>query len=500
MGSNDDLLNRFARAEANPPPAPRPQSPPAPPVPETLFRSPLPGEKIPITISDGVYIPLAKIPMRDPSALVLTLKQQATFRNPAHAMAQKLGRPVPSPFFDAWYITDDPEENTLVLPKGDLRGILDVFHRMRLPVDFIDRTAAPEIRAFSMKAPLDNPSSAVASALSGKRFGILSGGQGVDEDKRIAAHLIYFRRVRTLVVVKRRWQLHLWKKILLETTTLADADIGLVGDGRKDIDAPVVVGIDRSLYQFVPGLRDRVGFLIVDTCDIVNVKIFFRLVWRLNARFLLGIATQPSRRDGLTEMMRLFLGRTSAVVPVPEGGESSPVVVVAHQTGIVPAGASYDDILGDLCGNAARTRKIFGDILSLLGESRKVVVTGPRIRQLQDLQALLMKNYRAAEVITGQSSDKEVIAACQGFESGDVQVVLCPFKSIGGVPLSPADAVVVAGPYTLFETAVHLSKRLGPGGVILEYVDAHEHLVGSFRSRVGFYRKLKFAIKSGDTI
>ncbi len=475
MSSNAELL-RFKE----PPPPEKEEA-------EVLFHSPFEGEPVPVVVGAAAFIPLDKIP----NALCDALCAMATFKNPGYALAKKAGLPLPDEYLKAWWIKD----NVLALPKGDLRGVLDVFHRRRIPVEFVDQCAGRPLPSIpAPRQPLSAPLARVVLALSEKRYKIFAGGQGEDDDKRVAAHLIAAHGQRTLVVVKRRWQLHAWKKMILETLDLPESDIGLVGDGEKTIDAPITVGIDRSLYQFVPHFKKSVGFLVIDYCDLANIKIFFQLAWNIPAKYLMGIATQTRRRDNLTGLMRLFLGRFTMTAPEVDAS-GPPVLVVVSPSGCSPEAEGYDGVVGTICADAVRTRRVFMDILGAIGEGSRVLVVGPRIRHLQEIQALLMKNYRAAELVTGNTSAPEAGRVCAGFLKDEVQVVLVTAKSLAGLPSIEADVAVVAAPFSSFDVATHLARRVRPKGTVLEYADDHPLAAASLRSRLAFYRRLRMAVK-----
>jgi len=138
---------------------------------------------------------------------------------------------------------------------------------------------------------------------------------------------------------------------------------------------------------------------------------------------------------------------------------------------------------------------VFMDILGAIGEGSRVLVVGPRIRHLQEIQALLMKNYRAAELVTGNTSAPEAGRVCAGFLKDEVQVVLVTAKSLAGLPSIEADVAVVAAPFSSFDVATHLARRVRPKGTVLEYADDHPLAAASLRSRLAFYRRLRMAVK-----
>ena len=58
----------------------------------------------------------------------------------------------------------------------------------------------------------------------------------------------------------------------------ADEHIALIGDGNKDLDGNITVGIDRTIYRHLDDIIPKVGFLVVDQCHIANLKIFYQIV------------------------------------------------------------------------------------------------------------------------------------------------------------------------------------------------------------------------------
>lgn len=501
MGTNAELLEKFASGFRPATAHEEPETPMPELVhqvqekkPESLFRSTVSGRKLRVEIFDGLRFCAGELPDHAKKPVLFDLKRLAVFKNPAFGMAKLRGLPAPAEFHIAY---EEALDGDMVFPKGDLRAVLDLFHLHKVPVDFIDRTTGglPVGKEILVSGNLSDRLFPVFSLLSGKRHGLLIGGGGEAEDKKIASHLIAFHGFRTLIVVKQKWQLHAWEKALLENTNLQKADIGMVGAGRCELDRIVIIGIDRSLYQHVGVLRETVGFLIVDQCDVVNVKIFYGLVWKIPARFLLGVASSSKRRDGLTGMMRLFLGRAEGIIPGKEGiVVAAKEVLIGRLAGSV-SGDNYDDVMANLCDDHDRTVSIFGTILAMVADGLRVIVVGPRIAQLTEISDLLQQNLRDAAVVTGQTPEKEMADVCSRFADGSLPVVLCTTKTLGGLSISPADAAVVAGPFRAMETAVQLDARVRPGGWICEYADNHPLLNGMLSARLGFYRKLSMRVR-----
>lgn len=509
MGTNEYLLKRYGLSlkKGSPPPALAPDPPETSAQAERDF---LPGlapageqKKISLTIGSGISIPMNRLPVANPARFMEPLLEKYKYRNPDWMAAKRFGRKLPDNEFVYAYAKTDTGD--LILPRGDLRGVIDFFYRSRLPVALVDAAEEhPASEPITTNGALPGPAEKAFSLLSGKRSGILTNGARGEICKQIISRLISFRGQRTLIVVKRTWQLYLWQKIIAAETSLNACDIGLVGDKHCDLDKNVVVAIDRSLYQHMDNIKDRFGFLVVDLCDAANLKIFYQIVWPLSCRYLLGVAAGSRRSDNLTEFMKQFLG--SYMVPCPtddgrrSGGGKNPAgaELVVVRTNFEPAGDEYEPVLSGVCDSKERTARIVADILSCISvPSGRAVVVSARLRQLEEIQAGLMTNFRPAELISGKTSAKQLAQIVEDFNSGELRVILTTNKSLPGLDVKPVPTVFVAAPFKFKETAASVVRLLAPGGRIVEYLDDHMFCVNALKKRIGLYQKLNVICRPG---
>jgi len=125
----------------------------------------------------------------------------------------------------------------------------------------------------------------------------------------MALFIISRRRQPFLIIVKRKTRMVQWLDAITKCLGVDRDQIGIIGSGKKEVDKVATVAIDRSLYGKVNKLKSRIGLVVVDCCDLVNLKIFFKGVYPFPCRYLLGISTARIRRDGLTGLMEGYLGK-----------------------------------------------------------------------------------------------------------------------------------------------------------------------------------------------
>lgn len=447
-------------------------------------------EDVIIVVDVAANIPIGALP----ASVMHDLRKMYTWPNPGYFNEKKYKTMVPQ---DKYLFGYYELNGCICFPRGCLRTIIARLHRDRIGVKIIDASVSvPLSDQIIAHVALNREQQDVFDKLYKKRFGILkgAGGSGL---KKVAIHLIGARKERTLIVVKKKYQLYQWKSAILEFTSARESVIGLLGDRHCEIDNQIVIAIDRSLYPHIESLKSNFGFLIIDRCDIANMKIFYRIVWHHPARYLLGIAHSKKHHGGLTDMMTAFLGDFRGEISGPDDSLSMPDVI-SVETGINFTASEYDQILKEMCEHQSRNDLIVMDILAAAASKKRVVVVAARIAHLNRLAEAVEKNYRSTGIITGKLSKNALAEVIDKFRSGDISVVFVTTKSIPADMLPPGNDVFVVSPYKYQDTTEQL-VRCAAGqrpGRIVDYVDAHPFTQASWSKRRLSYNRLGLNIKA----
>jgi superfamily II DNA or RNA helicase len=145
-----------------------------------------------------------------------------------------------------------------------------------------------------------------------KRTGVLQAPTGSGKTV-IAIETIVRRNERALVVVHTKELMYQWRDRILQFTNLKAEEIGLIGDGKKQLGL-VTIGIIDSLRKITQPLIDQIGYVIVDECHRVPSTTFPKFIVKMNTKFILGLSATPYRRDGLTQVIHFFMGDTVHVI------------------------------------------------------------------------------------------------------------------------------------------------------------------------------------------
>ena len=83
---------------------------------------------------------------------------------------------------------------------------------------------------------------------------------------------------------------------------------GIIGSGKFEIDAPVVVGNIQTLYRKIPEIRQEFGLIILDEMHHVSSPTFSRIVDKSCARYKIGLSGTLQRKDGKHVVFRDYFG------------------------------------------------------------------------------------------------------------------------------------------------------------------------------------------------
>tara|TARA_R110002012_G_scaffold94473_1_gene228770 strand:- start:57 stop:1337 length:1281 start_codon:yes stop_codon:yes gene_type:complete len=110
---------------------------------------------------------------------------------------------------------------------------------------------------------------------------------------------------KTLVITH---TLSLRKQWEEEVKKVFDFQPGIIGSGKFEIDAPIVVGNIQTLYRKIPEIRQEFGTIILDEMHHVSSPTFSRIVDKSCAKYKIGLSGTLQRKDGKHVVFRDYFG------------------------------------------------------------------------------------------------------------------------------------------------------------------------------------------------
>ena len=113
--------------------------------------------------------------------------------------------------------------------------------------------------------------------------------------------------------------LNQWMELILGdpekgiTGFLPNARVGRIQGKIIDIeDKDIVIGMIQSISMkdYPLNTFDSFGFTILDEAHRVPSKEFSKALSKINCKYMLGLSATPDRKDGLTKVLKWFIGDT----------------------------------------------------------------------------------------------------------------------------------------------------------------------------------------------
>ncbi|MFZ7124603.1 MAG: DEAD/DEAH box helicase [Desulfobacterales bacterium] len=388
------------------------------------------------------------------------------------------------------------------IPRGYIRTFIQECRRREIPYELEDRRRRlPEVD-FTFSGELKPFQHQAARELLAREFGTLSAPTGSGKTV-IGLYLIARRRQPALIVVHTKDLAFQWIERIHQFLGIPEAEVGLIGGGKKSVGDRITVALVQSLYKHAATVNPKVGFLLVDECHRTPSRTFTDAVTAFDSRYMLGLSATPWRRDRLSKLIFWHLGNVHHQVSKTRliaSGDVLPAEVVVRQTGFRPyfdPVMEYTRMLSELTMDKDRNRLIAEDILAECKSSNGVcLVLTDRKAHCENLRAMLHYGLRLdAEVLTGDLGTTERRSIIERVRGGDVRVLIATGQLVG-------EGFDCPGLSTLFlATPIRFSGRLlqylgrvlrpAPGkdrARVFDYVDVHvEPLVKAARARQRTY-------------
>jgi superfamily II DNA or RNA helicase len=126
---------------------------------------------------------------------------------------------------------------------------------------------------------------------------------------------------KTLVIVHTVPLRNQWAK---EVEKVYGIKPGIIGSGKFDLDAPIVIGNTQSLYRNIEKIRKEFGTIILDEMHHVSSPTFSKVIDTNYCRYKIGLSGTIERKDGKHVVFRDYFG--SKVFKPPKENFMTPIV------------------------------------------------------------------------------------------------------------------------------------------------------------------------------
>jgi superfamily II DNA or RNA helicase len=226
---------------------------------------------------------------------------------------------------------------------------------------------------------------------------------------------------------------------------------------------------------------------------------FSRIFYKIGTKYNLGLSATLTRTDGLTKVIKYFLGETIVSLKL---SILNPKIVIKF-TNIEPlvekrmanGKANIPGMINDLCDSFARNLEIVNIIKEKYYEGRKILVLTHRRNNCNDLKRLLESTLINSENVVGLYYGGMKKEALQ--ESNKKKIIVATYQAASeGYDNPELDTLVLATPKSNIEQAIGriLRQKNINYPEVLDFVDAWSVFNNLYFSRMKYYKKKKYNI------
>lgn len=391
----------------------------------------------------------------------------------------------------------------LLLPRGYMGSLIKRCKREGIEYSIQDKRLFLPPIDLTFIGTLKPYQKIAVNAMLDKHFGTLAAPTGSGKTI-MAIQMIASRRQPSLVIVHTRELAIQWTKQIEFCLNIPEAEIGMIGLGKKKPGKQITVALVQSLYKCAEEIAPQIGFLIVDECHRCPSRTFTEAVSMFDSKYMMGLSATPWRRDNLSKLIFWYLGDVQYSIDKNQlihSGDILKAEVIIRETEFKPhhdPATAYSKMLSELTSDDARNHLIASDVAA---EARTrdgiCLILSDRKNHCATLKAILTYKHKiASELITGDVDIASRTHILKKLEEGHVKVLIATGQLIGeGFDCPNLSTIFLTTPIRFSGRVIQYIGRVlrpAPGkkqARIFDYVDVHVGvLVAGANARQKIYR------------
>lgn len=409
----------------------------------------------------------------------------------------------------------EEDEQTIYIPRGYKRDLVELAQRHNQEVKFFDETIAFERDGGMMLQPsveLKAYQKRGLGKLVMSREGVLvapcGGGKTVT-----GIAIIMTLKQPTLVLAHTNDLVLQWCRELADKA-LIPGGVGQWGGGRKRL-AQVTVATVQSLIRMPPAelraMLDKFGCVILDEAHHCPAETFMGIVNLCSSKYRFGLTATPKRKDGLEFLMTDTIGPILAEISDGElqaEGRSQPCVVRALSTTFYSSHSAdeWNDLISELCEDNDRNRMIIDTVVETWKGGHFPLILSDRVTHCRYLAQELGKRGMNAQLLIGDISKTQRERIVQHAKSNLVDAIVATKVADEGLDIPNLSCIHLTTPTANEAKTQQRVGRIrrpmeGKISLVVDYVDVRvAACLRMAKARRQMYRKWGFTDEAGKEI
>ena len=313
---------------------------------------------------------------------------------------------------------------------------------------------------------------------------------------------------KTLIIVHKEFLLRQWVERIEQF--LPTAKVGRIQGSIIDIEGKdIVIGMLQSLSMkdYDIKLFKDFGLTIVDEVHHISSEVFSRALFKIVTRYTLGLSATLTRKDGLTKVIKMFLG--DVVFSKKRKGENKVLVKaieyisndnefdneVLNWRGQV----NYTSMIKKLCEYNRRSEFLLHVLEDTIKKGKvedQIMILGHNknlLRYLHD--AIKHRNIATVGYYVGGMKEVDL-----KISEGKKVIIGTYAMAEEGLDIKTLTTLLMATPKVSVNQAVgRILRKKDHEALVIDIVDVHSIFQRHWTKRLSFYKKQKFKVIKTDS-
>ena len=318
----------------------------------------------------------------------------------------------------------------------------------------------------------------------------------------LALNIISRINLKTIIVVHKEFLLRQWIERIEQF--LPDAKVGKIQAKTVDTeDKDIVICMLQSLSMkdYPKDMFKEYGFMIVDEVHHLGAEVFSRAFYKVVTKYALGLSATIKRKDGLTKVIKWFLG--DVVCKIERKGEDNVLVkVINYETNDEEFNnvllnfrgqVNYTGMIKKICEFNRRSEFILKVLCDLLKDNpnQQIMILGHQKKLLQYLHdAIRHRTIATVGYYVGGMKEKDL-----KISEGKKVIIATYAMAEEGLDIKTLTTLIMATPKVdVTQSVGRILRQKHKQAVVVDIVDPHMLFQRHFGKRRTFYKKSKFKI------
>lgn len=318
----------------------------------------------------------------------------------------------------------------------------------------------------------------------------------------LSLNIISRLKKKTFIIVHKEFLMNQWIERIQQF--LPTARVGKIQGPIIDIeDKDIVIGMLQSLSMkdYPASTFESFGLTIIDEVHHISSEVFSNSLFKLVTKYMLGLSATMNRKDGTTNVFKMFLGDV-----IFKGKRDEEREVVVHAIQYEVNDDEFNEVKTDFRGNPA-----YSTMISKLCEYNRrsefilKVLTDMFQKNPNQQIMILAHNKNLLKYLHDAISHRSI--ASVGYYVGGMkeaalketeskQVVIATYAMAAeALDIKTLTTLIMATPKTDIEQSVgRILREKHSSPIVVDIVDSHDLFQNQWRKRKTFYKKENYKI------